>query len=371
LSCVVVIGALPESLLNFRGDLLKELVARGHEVITMAAAGERDVVRQLASIGVDFRAYPVYRSSMNPVKDMQTYFSLRKALDALNPDIVLAYTIKPVIWSGIALKQKPASKFYALVTGLGFAFQDGGIVRKGLTGLVSGLYRVSLVRASRVVFQNPDNRDLFIERKIVQKDKCELVNGSGVDLIRFTVTPLPVEGFVFLAIGRLLGEKGFREYARAAQLVKTRYPEAVFRLVGPEDPSPDSIPLREIHAWQTQGWVEYLGETDDVRPFLSDCHIFVLPSYHEGMPRTVLEAMAMGRPILTTNVPGCRETVSHGENGYLVPKGDAVTLAERMCWFIEHRNEWTRMGFRSRTMAEERFNVNDVNRHLLKIMGLL
>jgi len=197
------------------------------------------------------------------------------------------------------------------------------------------------------------------------------VNGSGVDLDWFKVAPLPAEGIVFLTIGRLLGEKGFREYAKAAHLVKARYPETIFRLVGPEDPSPDGIPLCEISDWQAKGWLEYLGETNDVKPFLTECHVFVLASYHEGMPRTVLEAMAMGRPILTTNVPGCRETVTPGENGYLVPKGDEIALAERMCWFIEHREELKRMGLSSRAMAEVRFDFHGVNRELLKIMGLL
>jgi len=365
-------GALPESLINFRGDLLKTLVAAGHEVTAMAGGENPDVVRQLAAIGVSFRAYPIQRNGMNPLADLQTYLALRKALGKLKPDIVLSYTIKPVIWGGIALKGISRTRFYALITGLGFAFNEGeNLKRRMLTMLVTWLYRASLSKASRVVFQNPDNRDLFEAKHIIDKDKSALVNGSGVDLDQFIVVPLHSKGVVFLTIGRLLGAKGFREYAKAARLVKVRYPEAIFRLVGPEDPSSDGIPLEEISDWQAKGWVKYLGETNDVRPFLSDCHIFVLPSYHEGMPRTVLEAMAMGRPILTTDVPGCRETVTPGENGYLVPKGDAVALAERMCWFIEHRDEWKRMGLRSRAIAEERFDVHSVNRELLKIMGLL
>lgn len=366
-----MIGALSESLLNFRGDLLNAMVAAGHEVFAMAGAAEQNVVRRLFIIGVNFRAYPVQRNGINPVTDIQTYFALRKALSELKPDVVLSYTVKPVIWGGIALKGNARPRYYALITGLGFAFQGGGFIRKSLTKLVSCLYRSSLSRALRVIFQNPDNRDLFVLQQIVEKNKCALVNGSGVDLDRFIVTPLPRGGCVFLTIGRLLGEKGFREYAQAARLVKARYPEAIFRLVGPEDSSPDGIPMKEIRAWQDRGWLEYLGETTDVRSFLADCHIFVLPSYHEGMPRTVLEAMAMGRPILTTDVPGCRETVIIGENGFLVPKKDNVALADRMIWFIEHRDEWMRMGLRSRAIVEERFDVHSVNRELLKIMGLL
>ena len=330
MSRIVVIGALPESLLNFRGDLLRALVASGNEVTAMAADAAPAVILRLAEIGVGFKPFPIQRNGLNPVKDFQTYRSLYKAFNEFKPDVVLSYTIKPVVWGGIALKGMPDPRFYALVTGLGFAFQGGGMGRKLLTALVTWLYRTSLSRASRVIFQNPDNKDTFVSRKIIEKDKCALVNGSGVDLGRFAVAPMPGGGVVFLTIGRLLGEKGFREYAQAARAVKVRYPETVFQLVGPEDPSPDGIPMEEVREWEASGLVEYLGATSDVRPFIADCHVFVLPSYHEGMPRTVLEAMAMGRPILTTDVPGCRETVIPGENGYLVPRGDAIALAEQM-----------------------------------------
>lgn len=245
MSRVVLIGALPQSLINFRGDLLKALVTAGHEVTAMADRSGDAVGEQLALLGVGFRTYPVQRNGLNPIKDMHTFFALRKALGELQPDVVLAYTIKPVIWGGIALKRKSKPRFYALITGLGFSFQENrSVIRRTLTSLVTWLYRVSLFRASRVIFQNSDNRDFFIARKIIGKDKCSLVNGSGVDLDRFSVTPLPRENnrIVFLTIGRLLGEKGFREYAEAARLVKEHYPETIFRLVGPEDSSPDGIP---------------------------------------------------------------------------------------------------------------------------------
>lgn len=367
---ILIIGALPHSLLNFRGDLLKALVAAGHMVTAMAGDAPPDVVEQLATMDVPFRSFPVQRNAMNPLSDIKTLLALRKAYRELKPDIVLAYTIKPVIWGGIALRGNSQVSFYAMITGLGFAFQEGGFLRRLLTGLVSRLYKASFSRATRVIFQNPDNRDLFIEKGLVAKDKCALVNGSGVDVERFAVAPLPVDGMVFLAIGRLLGEKGFREFSQAARVVKERYPKVIFRLVGPTDPSPDGISLDEVKGWQSAGWIEYLGEFKDVRPHLAGCHIYVLPSYHEGLPRTVLEAMAMGRPILTTDVPGCRETVIPGDNGWLVPKVDAQAIAERMIWFIEHRDEWPRMAERSRQMAENRFDVHKVNRDLMEIMGL-
>lgn len=370
MSRIIVIGALPESLLNFRGDLIKALLASGHDVTAMAAVAEPAVVEQLEAMGVSYRAFPVMRNGMNPMHDLRTFIALSKVFREQEADVVLSYTIKPVIWGGLALMGVSGPRFYALVTGLGFAFQDGGLLRKSLTALVSLLYKVSMYRATRVIFQNTDNLELFVSRKIITKDKCALVNGSGVDLQKFSVAPLPDTGFVFLTICRLLGEKGLREYAEAARLVKMHYPNAVFRLVGPPDPSPDGIPLEEVNEWIANGTIEYLGVAKDVRPAIADSHIFVLPSYHEGMPRTVLEAMAMGRPILTTDVPGCRETVVHGDNGFLVPKADANSLAERIIWFIEHRDQWNRMGERSRQLAEELFDVHTINRKLLQIMEL-
>jgi glycosyltransferase involved in cell wall biosynthesis len=370
LSRIVVVGAYPQSLVNFRGDLLKALVAAGHDVTAMSAEAAPDEIARLADIGVAFRSFPIFRNTISPVTDLQTWRALRAAFRLLKPDVVLAYTIKPVIWSGFALKGTSRPRFYALVTGLGFAFQGDGLVRRSLRQLVIRLYRSALARASRIIFQNTDNRDAFVSRQIVAMEKCAIVNGSGVHLDRFDVSPLPETGVVFLTMGRLLGDKGFREFAEAAQRVKAAYPDAVFRLVGQEDPSPDGIRQSEIRAWVAAGWLEHIDWTSDVRPLLRECHVYVLASYHEGMPRTVLEAMAMGRPILTTDVPGCRDTVVAGENGYLIPERNAAALAERMIWFIEHRDQWARMGARSRALAEDRFDVHKVNGALLRIMEL-
>jgi len=367
---VVLIGALPESLTNFRGDLIRALVSSGHQVTTMAAFANADHVHAIESLGASFRSFPVQRSGLNPWRDVQTLLSLRKAFHELKPDVVLAYTIKPVILGGLALSGISGVSFFALITGLGFAFQGQSLARKILTRVVSGLYRAGLARAAGVMFQNEDNRDVFIFRRLVSASKCVVVAGSGVDVSRFDVAELPASTPVFLLIARLLGEKGLREYAQAARLVKQRYPDAVFRLLGPADPSPDGVPLQEVHDWNAQNVVEYLGSTADVRPFIAGCHVYVLPSYHEGMPRTVQEAMAMGRPILTADVPGCRETVVPGENGFLVSKGDVEALADRMIWFIEHRDQWQRMGQASRRMAEERFDVHKINAEMLRIMKL-
>jgi len=368
---VLIIGALAESLYNFRGDLIKSLIIEGHEVVVMAAHANDVIHTRIEELGVLFRPYPVKRNGMNPFHDLATMLSLRRAFIEIHPDIVLAYTIKPVIWGGLALRTlRMHLKFYPLITGLGLAFQDGGLKQDVLTGLVIFLYRMALVRAGRVIFQNVDNKQVFMDRRIVSMQRCEVVSGSGVNMSYFSLCHLPEGDFVFLTIARLLGDKGLREYAQAALIVKKKYPEVVFNVVGPIDPSPDGITLAEVDTWQISGSVTYLGSSRDVRPFIERCHVYVLPSYHEGMPRTVLEAMSMGRPILTTDVPGCRETVIQGENGYLVPARNVSALAERMIWFIENQKELARMGFNSRKIVEDRFDVKRVNADMLHIMRL-
>ncbi|MBX9925047.1 MAG: glycosyltransferase family 4 protein [Hyphomicrobiaceae bacterium] len=369
---VVVIGALPQSLINFRGDLIRAIAAEGHRVTAMSAAATEAERAAIAALGAEHRTFAVDRTGLDPRGDLRCLASLRTAFRELAPDVVLAYTVKPVVWGGLALRSlQPNARFYGLITGLGFAFEGESLARRSLAALVGRLYAASLARADRVIFQNDGNRDLFVSRRIVTLAQCRLVSGSGVDTVRFAKKPLP-EGppCRFLLIARLLRAKGLREYAAAAAIVKERFPETVIELVGPSDTSPDAVPLAEVQAWALAGTVAYQGALSDVRPAIAGCHVFVLPSYHEGMPRSVLEAMAMGRPILTTDVPGCRETVLAGENGWLIPKADAEALAERMIWYIENRSEWERMGRASREMAVQRFDVHAVNREMLAIMGL-
>jgi glycosyltransferase involved in cell wall biosynthesis len=379
---ILIIGTSPQYLINFREDLIKALVASGHQVTAMAAEVDQEVVAALAVMGVEFHSYPVQRNAMNPLKDIQTLLALRQAIDTIRPDIVLAYTVKPVVWGGLSLYGQAGIQFYALIEGLGYAFQQGNLARQALTVMVAALYRMALSRAKWVIFLNPDNRDLFTTKKIIDQCKCCLINGIGVNLQRFPHTPLSVGGVVFLTIGRLLREKGFWEYAQAAAIVRKSYPDVRFLVLGPEDPSPDGIPLAEVRQWEA---VEYLGETRDVRPYLAACHVYVLPSYHEGVPRTVLEAMSMGRPIITTNAPGCRETIKlaqgqtldknskeiiGGENGFLVPVKNVEKLAQAMEQFITHPELMQQMGRNSRKLAEEKYDVHKVNELILQTMGL-
>jgi glycosyltransferase involved in cell wall biosynthesis len=367
---IIIIGGLPDSLINFRGDLIRSFVECGHEVIAMAGNASVELITAIEELGCRFVSFPIERNGLNPISDLKVLLSLWKTFKLEKPDIILSYTIKPVIWGGIAARFFGKAKFYGLITGLGFAFQKGNFKRNLIGSIAKGLYKLALSASSKVIFQNPDNQQVFIDEGIVSADKTLHVFGSGVNVTKYIQTPFNEGTPTFLTIARLLGEKGLREYAKAAEIVKLKYPNVRFQLVGLEDPSPDGIPLNEVMAWHNSGVIEYLGGTNDVRPYINDCHIFVLASYHEGMPRTVLEAMSIARPILTTNVEGCRETVCDGINGYLVPKQNVQELAKRMIWFIENQEQWKDMAIASRKMAEDVFDVHKVNESLLEIMKL-
>jgi glycosyltransferase involved in cell wall biosynthesis len=366
---IAVVGASPLSLINFRGALLKSLGDKAEQVVAMASEASADEVALIEKVADRYLDYPVARNGLNPLMDLLTLWSLKRIFTAEKPEIVFAYTIKPIIWGGLAARMSRVPNFFALVTGLGFAFQSGGVLKNILVKVVSSLYRIALKNAKGVIFQNVDNMNTFIRLGIVGKEKCHIVNGSGVDLSHFSVEPLPTNP-KFLLIARLLADKGIREYCKAAALVKQQYPNVEFHLLGPEDPSPNAISVNELQEWINQGILNYHGVASDVRPFIKSCSIFVLPSYHEGMPRTVLEAMAMGRPILTTNVPGCRDTVIDGVNGWLVEKADVDQLAERMMWFIQHPESWQKMGAEAHKMAIDNFDVKKVNAEIIEILGV-
>ncbi|MBZ0297946.1 MAG: glycosyltransferase family 4 protein, partial [Anaerolineae bacterium] len=260
----------------------------------------------------------------------------------------------------------------SMITGLGFAFSDQArqsVRFRLISQSARGLYRLALRCNTKVFFQNPDDRSLFLALNLAKEDQMILINGSGVDVDHFSVTPLPSEEITFLLIARLIQDKGIYEYAKAAAQLKAKYRDIVFQLLGPFDHHPQAVKPSNVSAWK--GTISYCGETSDVRPFIKRCSVYVLPSYREGTPRTVLEAMAMGRPIITTDAPGCRETVRDGENGLLVPVRDVDALVAGMEYFIRNPQQIARMGQRSREIAEERYDVHKVNAVIMETMQLL
>jgi len=369
---IVVIGGLARSLVNFRGPLLKEMVERGHEVFACAPDAPEEVRSQLSQIGATYREVPIARAGLNPFRDIGTGLALFRLFRSLQPDAVLAYTAKPVIWGCIAARLARVQSSYAMITGLGYAFMDGGSPKQRMVQrIVCGLYRTALARSKAVFFQNPDDMAEFQKRGLVKKsNQSLLINGSGVDTDYFSPTPLP-ENPTFLLMARLIGDKGIREYREAARRVRAKYPRTRFLLAGGYDENPAAISREEIRRWQEQGDIEYLGKLEDVRPAIAQSRVYVLPSYYrEGTPRTILEAMSAGRPVITTDAPGCRETVVHGENGFLVPVKDADALAEAMEKFIQKPDLAESMGRESRRIAEEKYDVHKVNRVIMEAMGL-
>jgi glycosyltransferase involved in cell wall biosynthesis len=370
---VVVVASLAFSLVNFRGALLAAMAAAGHEVIACAPEDDADVRAALARMGVRYERIPMERASLDPKADVATLSALVRLLRAERPDILLAYTQKPIVYGGLASRIVKGSRFYAMVSGLGYVFTESGSRRRRLLRfLVSRLYGFAIHHARAVFVFNRDDKAEMLRRHIVRPDHTVIqVPGSGVDLAHYPHQPVPEGPPVFLLIARLLRDKGLGEYAEAARLVRARYPDCRFRLLGPVDPNPSGISPSELNAWRDEGVIDYLGETRDVRPHLQRSSVFVLPSwYREGLPRTILEALATGRAIITTDAPGCRETVIAGENGFLVPVRDAGAVAEAAMRFAEDPALAVRMGERSRALAEAHFSVERVNGLLLAAMGL-
>jgi len=367
---IVIVGGFAESLLNFRGELMAEMVALGHRVTACAPNASAETINGLREIGVRYRHVSMDRTGINPFRDIGTFFSLFFLFLRKRPEIFLAYTIKSVIFGSIAAKFAMVDKRYAMITGLGWSLASESGKQSLMRYLIIALYRYSL-RGSRVIFfQNCDDRDFFLENSIIKSIKnTTIINGSGVDIDFFSTKPLP-EDISFLLIGRFLFDKGIYEYVEAIRCVKRKYPSVCFYLAGWSDNNPASISEEEIQAWVKEGLFTCYGHLNDVRPAIAASSVYVLPSYREGTPRTVLEAMSMGRPVITTDAPGCRETVKENVNGFLVPIKDSVALAEAMLHFIRQPELVERMGRESRAYVVEKYNVCRVNEKILSYMEL-
>jgi glycosyltransferase involved in cell wall biosynthesis len=373
-SPVLIIAGSPQSLINFRGPLLRAMLEQGHSVEAAAPglSGDDGTKARLGEMGIATHNVPLRRTGLNPLADCRLVLALVRLMRLRRPHVVLAYTMKAVIFGLIAAAIARVPRRYALITGLGYAFTGETTGKRGLVRLIAqSLYRTALKRADLIFFQNSDDLAFFRDLGLLPPDRpTVIVNGSGVDIDHFHPAPFPGGPVRFLLIARLLTAKGVREYAVAAASVAKAYPDVEFHLVGGTDSNPDAIPLREVRRWQDEGILAWHGEVSDVRPFLTDAHVFVLPSYREGTPRSVLEAMAMGRPIITTDAPGCRECVIDGENGLLVPVGSVERLASAMERFVTELELIEQMGKCSRTLAESKYDVRKVNQHMLEAMEL-
>lgn len=352
-----------------------EMVTEGCEVLALAPDYDEATRAEVRSLGAKPVDFSLSRTGMNPVRDATDMLRLAFLLRRLKPDITLCYFIKPVIYGILAAWLARVPRRFAMIEGLGYVFipPEGAepLKRRGLRGAVSLLYAAALRRANLVFFLNEDDIAEFSKRRLVPPGKVFLLGGIGVDLCEWPPAPPVTEPVTFLLASRLLREKGVVVYAKAAELVKQKYPNTRFILVGSLDTNPGALSRAEIESWVQDGTLEWPGRVPDVRDWLAKASVYVLPSYYrEGVPRSTQEAMAMGRPVITTDAPGCRDTVIDGENGFLVPMRDVEALATAMERFILQPELIERMGQASRQIAEERFDVQKINKIILELMGI-
>jgi glycosyltransferase involved in cell wall biosynthesis len=371
---ILVIASNGPSLINFRLSLIKKLLSKGHKV-SVASPNKNfsnDLQKELKELGVNINFFSLSNQGLNFFQDCKSLLDIYKIIKNVKPNIIISYTVKPVIYTGLVLKCFKKVSYFPLITGLGYAFIDRqSIKHKLLKYLMVKLYKEGLKSSSKIIFQNKDDQSLFFELKIIrQKNFSHIVNGSGVDLNQYPLSDLPSKPF-FLMIARLLVDKGVREYVQAAKIVRSRFSNATFQLAGYLDNNPSSISNNELQSWIDEGHIEYLGEVKSVQSILKSCKYYVLPSYREGTPRSVLEALSTGRPIITTDVPGCRETVIHEKNGLLVPAKNPIALANAMIKLLNEKDKTIKkMAQESYLMAKNKYEINKINQNMLNIMNL-
>lgn len=358
---ILLVSNTAWSIYNFRLGLMNFLRQKGFEPIAVAPSDE--FVEKLKKAGFGFIGLNnLDRKGMNPLRDLALFFELRRIYKKENPAFILQYTIKPNVYGPLAAKLSKI-KNICVITGLGYLFIKRPLVQK----LGQLLYKASFLFSDRVIFFNPDDKKEFIEAGIVSEGKATLVKSSGVDVQYFS--PVFCQKIKkddnktgFLLITRILSDKGIYEFIEAAKKVKTKYPDCDFNLLGVLDKdNPAAIEQNKVKDWEEEGIIKYLGTTEDVRPFICACDVFVLPSYREGIPKTNLEAMAMAKPIITTNVPGCRETLEDGKNGFLVSARNSQELAEAMFKMIEMGDGGRKkMGQYGREMILRKFDAKIV-----------
>ena len=370
---ILVLGNQGRSVANFWTVLMRQAKAAGHDVVCCVPGGDPEADAAIAALGVPMRHYALERKGLNPVSDARSFRELRRLFREERPDLLFTSTIKPVIYGCLAARAAGVPHVYATITGLGYAFESDSFFKKCIHALSVLLYRTALRRAEGVFFQNRDDIAVFRRDGIIDGSTRVLTaRGTGVDVRRFAAAPLPKlppEGPVaFLLVGRLLEAKGIAEYAEAARILKRKWPDASFRLLGPKESGLGGVSDGDLARWQRENGIEYLGETRDVRPYVAACHVLVLPSWREGTPTSVMEAMSMGRPAVVTDVPGCREVVRDGENGRMCPARDPGALASAMEHFLEHPEDIARMGAKGRILAENEFDAEKVAGRILADM---
>lgn len=374
---IVIIGTVASSFYGFRAELIKALREKQHIIYAFTSEYSMDDLKKIEELGAIPVTYELNRGGMNPLADAKATYALSKKIKEVAPDLVLSYFSKPVIFGTLAARMAKVPRVIGMLEGLGYAFTDQPEGLNNKTKLIKNiqalLYKIALPQLDKIIFLNPDDpKDLLVFYNIKVK-KVEILGGIGLDLDDYGFQAIKsIESPIkFLFIGRMLKEKGIHEFIAAAKTVKQRYPDVEFTVLGAIDASnPGALKQSELDQLISLNIINYPGQVDNVQDWIAQSHVFVLPSYREGVPRSTQEAMAIGRPVITTDVPGCRETVIDGVNGFLVEKWNPKALADKMIYFIEHPEQIKAMGDKSYKLAQEKFDADKVNKRLINMLGL-
>ncbi|GLQ35968.1 glycosyl transferase [Amylibacter marinus] len=361
------------SLITFRGDLLASIRARGIDIVAVAPEFDDKTRQWCEARGI--QCEPVYMNpqGLNPVKDLRTLVGIWRLIRKHRPDVTLGYTHKPTLYTAYAAFAAGVKHRAMMVTGLGYAFSpDGSRIARLITAITKGMFWVATRMSHVTIFHNSDNEALFVDGGLCKRGaNTVVVGGSGVNITNFPKVPVrdvPSDEFVFLLVARLVKYKGITEYARAAQALRAEYPKARFVLVGVHDQSPIGYQGADFDFVKEH--LEFKGPSDQIAKEMAECDVFVLPSYSEGLPRTVLEAMATGRAVITTDTEGCRSTVNVGENGILVAPRDWQSLCDGMREFLRGDHDVAKMGDAGRAFVESTFDVRVVNEQMRRALGV-
>ncbi len=374
---ISIIGTVASSFYGFRADLIRELCKKGYLVYAFTSEYSEDDLQKIENLGAIPVTYDLNRGGLNPLSDILATYKLSQKIQEIKPDLVFSYFTKPVIFATLAAKWAKVPKVIGMLEGLGYTFTDQpeglSAKTKFIRNIQIFLYRISLRYLDQLIFLNPDDPiDLLIKNNLSVK-KINILGGIGLNLENYSFKSISNvrENLNFLFIGRLLKEKGIHEFVTAAKLVKKRYPDSRFTVLGAIDQSNlGALSESELKNLIESGIIEYPGHVDNIQEWISNSDVFVLPSYREGVPRSTQEAMAIGRAVITTDVPGCRETVIDGVNGFIVPRWSSEKIAEKMIYFIEHPEKVKIMGEASHEIAIEKFDANKVNQKLMDFLGL-
>lgn len=360
---VLLICGISQTVITFRLSLIKAMQNKGYIVSVIAL--DDDYKDEILANGIEFYSVDAENRSLNPfgMKKLQNeYYALIKSII---PDMVFSFMLKPNIFGVRAARKAGVNLIFSMVEGVGDVFIYNNFKWRIIRKFVCKMYQRSFKYSKKIFFLNNDDKSEFLSRKLLKTEQCEIIDGIGVDVNYFGYKP--IENYnTFLMIARMLETKGVLEYCQAARIVKQKYPEAIFNYLGAEG----TLKISDIKEYIDDGSVNYLGVTRDVRPYIKECAVYVLPSYREGMPVSIMEAASVGRPIITTNVPGCKDVVINELNGFLVDKANVDQLVDKMTFFLENANKVNEMSKSSRTLACEKFDKDIINKKILSILEL-